>query len=202
MNKIDYKKYADSLSLILNPFLLLPLVFILSLFMTHFPSSTSELRWLGIMLLGNFLIPFWIILYLDQKGIVLDDTLANTKLFRQRLIALWPISIILAVEVLAMIIYHIHEPLFGVFLSSLVVTIIGGVISYYWKISAHAMGLATTVTLLMFLIGPWALIGAIAIPVLIWARLVLNRHTPLQLAIGTIVAPVIVVIVFRLLKLI
>lgn len=202
MNQLDYKKIAGTLSLILNPFLLLPIVFIISLFMTNFPSSTSELRWLSIMLLGNFLIPFWIILYLDQKGIILDDSLANTKLFRQRLVALWPISIILTLEVIAMVIYHIHQPLFGVFLSSLAVTIIGGAISYYWKISAHAMGLAATITLLTFLIGPWALLGAIAIPILIWARLVLNRHTPLQLVIGTLVSPIIIIATFRLLKLI
>jgi membrane-associated phospholipid phosphatase len=172
------------------------------LFLTKFHSQASEIRWLSVMLVGNFLIPFWIILYLGQKGVILDDTLENTGLYRERLIALWPISFILAGEVIAMTIFHIHEPLFGIFLSSLAVTIIGGLISYYWKISAHALGLASAITLLVFLIRPWALIGAIAIPILAWARLTLNRHTPLQLAIGIIMAPIIIAVVLRALGLI
>jgi membrane-associated phospholipid phosphatase len=195
-------KLAESLSLALNPFLLLPVIFLIALFSTSFPTTTTQSKWLGIILFANLLIPLWIVFYLDQQGIVLDDTLKNAKLHRQRLIALLPIVAIIFLEVIVMLLTKQHEPLFAVFVSSLVIAFIGGLISYYWKISAHSLGLSTTIAFLFILAGPWALLGALAIPFLAWSRLVLHRHTPLQLVVGFVVPPLIIGVVFYLLHLI
>jgi membrane-associated phospholipid phosphatase len=201
MKKDTPNRLAESISLALNPILLLPVVFLIGLFFTSFPDKTSEMRWLGIILFSNFLIPIWLVFYLDQRGVVLDDSLENKFLFKKRLIALLPISIILLLEVIYMFLTHINEPLLAILLSSFFITLVGGLVSYYWKISAHAIGLSTFITILSLLIGPWALLGVIVIPFLAWARLILNRHTSLQLIAGTIIAPLIILTTFYLLGL-
>lgn len=201
MKSFSYRA-AESLSLALNPFLLLPIVILIAVFLTDFSSHISQTRWIGVVLLCNLVLPLWWIHSLDAHGVVLDDTLANKQLHRKRLIALLPIAIILLVEIIVMLQTRIYQPLFAVFLSSLLVSIIGGAISYYWKVSAHSIGLATTITLLAFLLGYWVFSFAIVIPFLAWARLKLKRHTPLQLLIGTIIPPIFIVLIFNFFKLI
>ena len=195
-------KVAESLSLALNPFLLIPVVFLVALFVTPFPSPVSQIRWLGVVLLCNFIVPFWWVYFLDQKGIILDDTLAHKKLHRKRLMALWPVIVIIGAEVITMTFAGTHQPLYAVLISGLAVTIVGGIISYYWKISAHMAGFSTALTQIALLTGPWVLWGVIAIPFLVWARLVLHRHTPTQLFIGVVVPPLIIISIFRFFKLI
>lgn len=195
-------KIADSLSLALNPFLLLPIIFLIALFVTPFPTPTSQSRWLAVILLGNFIIPFWWVYYLDQHGIVLDDTLAHKKLHRKRLIALWPVMVIIAGEVLLMLIWSIHQPLFAVLVSAIFIALIAGGISYFWKISAHMAGISSTIAYLTILSGPWALWGSLVIPFLIWARLALHRHTPTQLFMGVVVPPIIILATFYWFRLI
>src|SRR5687768_17200259 len=94
-------KLANSLSLALNPFALMSVVFLISLFKTDL-DPVAQTRWLSVILLGNFLIPFWWLYYLDQQGFVLDDKLSNTKLHRERLVALIPLTLIVLIEVMVM----------------------------------------------------------------------------------------------------
>ena len=175
---------------------------LISLFLTNFPSQITQTRWIGIVLVGNFILPFWWLSFLENRGFILDDTLANHKLHRQRLMALWPIAVIIGVEVIFMFFRQMHEPLFAVLLSSFAIAIIGGFISYYWKISAHTIGFSSTITLLTLLLGLWVLWTIAIFPLLAWARLKLHRHTPLQLLIGTILPPLLILLIFNYFNLI
>ena len=199
--KSHSQRIAGSISMALNPFLLLPFVFIIALFLTNFPTVQSQLKWAGVIFIANIIIPFGWIHYLDYKGVILDDTLAYHKLHRQRLKALIPIIIVVAFEILLMLIFQHYNPLFAVFISGFTVSVISGIISYFWKISAHMIGLSTTITLLTLLLGWWVLWSAIFIPAIIWARLKLHRHTLLQLLIGFIVPPIIILFIFNSFKL-
>lgn len=190
-------RIAESISMALNPFLLLPFVFMIALFLTDFPTIQSQLKWAGVIFVANMIIPFGWIHYLDYRGVILDDTLAHHKLHRQRLKALIPIIIIVAIEILLMLIFGSYNPLFAVLISGLCVSVISGLISYFWKISAHMIGLSTTITLLTILLGLWVLISVVFIPIIIWARLKLHRHTLLQLLVGFIVPPVIILFIFN-----
>lgn len=200
MNQPTIHKLARRLSQVFNPFLLLPIIFLVAILLTHFPATSTQIRWFGVVLISNFILPLGFIFYLRQKGIVLDDTLDNKNLHRHRLIALFPITLILLAEIIIMKFYTIYEPLYIVLLSSFIVTVIGGIVSYFWKISAHSIGLSTSITLLYLLLGPWALIGLIILPPLTWSRLVLRRHTPLQLTGGIILPPIIILTIFNWLK--
>lgn len=58
--------------------------------------------------------------------------------------------------------------------------------SLYWKISIHAMGTSGPATAILYLFGWPGLIFSLLVPLVIWSRLHLKRHTPAQLIVGTI----------------
>lgn len=59
-------------------------------------------------------------------------------------------------------------------------------ITLKWKISGHAAAASTFSTLCWLLFGPIAGFVFILVPVVIWARIRLKRHTPMQTLAGTI----------------
>jgi hypothetical protein len=55
------------------------------------------------------------------------------------------------------------------------------------KLSLHAAGVTGASVCLVFVFGAWGALFAPVLPLVWWARTVLNRHTPLELALGTLV---------------
>jgi hypothetical protein len=66
-----------------------------------------------------------------------------------------------------------------------------------FKASGHACGLSGPLTLLFYVFGSYALIGAILIPLLFWASIKLKRHTFMQLLIGSIIPILIFVLLIQ-----
>jgi len=58
------------------------------------------------------------------------------------------------------------------------------VISKFWKISMHSAVAAGTVTALVVVTGPWALLAGVAVVAVSWGRVVLRDHTPAQVTSG------------------
>lgn len=67
-----------------------------------------------------------------------------------------------------------------------------------WKISGHAAAISGFATLCYLLIGHAASPVALAVPLVIWARLRLRRHTLLQTMAGTAVGALILWVAFHL----
>lgn len=65
-------------------------------------------------------------------------------------------------------------------------TIIVLLFSLYWKISIHAMGIAGPATAIIYLFGWYGLLFSLLVPLVLWSRLYLKRHTPAQLIAGTV----------------
>jgi len=65
-------------------------------------------------------------------------------------------------------------------------TLIVLLFSLFWKISIHAMGISGPATALIYLFGWPGLLFSLLVPLVVWSRLHLKRHTPSQLIIGTI----------------
>ena len=63
-------------------------------------------------------------------------------------------------------------------------TMIVFVISLFWKISIHSMGVAGPAAAIIYVFGYAGLIFLILIPLVIWSRLYLKRHTFLQAITG------------------
>ncbi len=55
------------------------------------------------------------------------------------------------------------------------------------KISLHAAGIAGAGVCLAWIFGPWGTLASLALPAVWWARLTLERHTPTELLLGTLV---------------
>ena len=71
-------------------------------------------------------------------------------------------------------------------------------ISRYWKISIHAIGLVGPIMALIYVYGPWCALLAVLIPLVMWSRYVLKKHTPAQLICGALLGLVLTSAVFAL----
>jgi membrane-associated phospholipid phosphatase len=58
------------------------------------------------------------------------------------------------------------------------------VINFSWKISIHAMGVAGPTAALIYLFGIPGVIFSLIIPLVMWSRVKLNKHTPYQVLAG------------------
>lgn len=55
------------------------------------------------------------------------------------------------------------------------------------NLSLHAAGVSGAAVCLTFVFGAWGAVAALLVPPVLWARTILNRHTPLELALGVLV---------------
>ena len=72
--------------------------------------------------------------------------------------------------------------------AAMVLTGVLSVITLFWKVSFHGAAIATvatTATLLGNIYLAWPLM--LLIPVVCWARVRLNRHTPKQVVVGSLI---------------
>lgn len=82
----------------------------------------------------------------------------------------------------------LHPPRFLMLLglAALAQLLVIFLITLKWKISGHAAAVSTFSALCWFLFGSFAGLVFILVPIVIWARLRLKRHTPLQTLAGTV----------------
>lgn len=67
------------------------------------------------------------------------------------------------------------------------ITIIVLLISIYWKISLHSMGIAGPAVFLIYIFGaPGLIFSLIILPSVMWSRLYLKRHTVSQVVMGAL----------------
>lgn len=71
-------------------------------------------------------------------------------------------------------------------------------ITLFWKISAHTASVAGVAALAVMLIGAAALPLLALVPLLAWARLRLQRHTPLQTLAGALLGAGLMALALRL----
>ena len=55
-----------------------------------------------------------------------------------------------------------------------------------WKVSVHSAVWAGIAAMLTLTFGPWALLTALAVPVVLWGRVRVRDHTPSQAVVGAI----------------
>jgi membrane-associated phospholipid phosphatase len=69
------------------------------------------------------------------------------------------------------------------------------VVTTRWKISGHGTAIASLAVLLIALFGRWAAPVALAVPLVVWARVRLRRHTPGQTIAGALVGAAFMLVV-------
>jgi len=88
--------------------------------------------------------------------------------------------------------------LVATFVAGLSAAVIFMCVNLLWKISLHTAFIAASVTVLVILYGWIAAVTVLLIPLMSWARIELKHHSLAQVATGTLLAALIVVVVFYL----
>ena len=78
-------------------------------------------------------------------------------------------------------------PLRAALLSYALATVLFSLLTPLTNLSLHAAGVSGTVVCLVYVFGAWALPAVLLVPLVWWARTVLGRHTPSELALGVLV---------------
>ena len=188
------KRIANLTSNILNPFLV-SLVVVLLLSFGSTSSTLDALKWSFILIAVSILPVFSVILYLARHG-RLESIFTSIRSERTK--------VYLVASVCAgagcVILHYLGAPLLLIATSAaglLAVFLFMG-INLWWKISLHAAFVAASVTALVILYGSMAAITVVLLPLIAWARIELEHHSPAQVTIGALLATSIVVVVFYL----
>ncbi|MBC3786518.1 hypothetical protein [Spirosoma utsteinense] len=194
--------FARFLSVAFHPLLMPTFVFGILLFQVpnvlgvDVYAPTIRLSLLVLIFVGTFGVPALLIYYLYRSGLV--QTLHLTTLADRRL----PFFLTALVYVLLTYLFAFRmdlistiAPEIGVLLGSIALSILlVGIISLYWQISAHSVGISGVVGILAGVMLKFSL-TELFVPLLLSvlltglvgsARLRLNAHTPAQIGAGVV----------------
>jgi len=188
-------KTAKIISSLFDP----PVLAIIILFVSIIKSPMNQLEtffWSMSVVVLNGLIPLLFLFYFNKKGYIFDGKLDSTDTRRNRIPMLVIFLIAVTIEFLGLYFTRQYQPLMAVFTGGIISIALVIVITYYWKISLHAAMITFFVMMGIYLFGwnLWPII--LLIPIVMWSRLVLKRHTIWQLLAGMILAFAVVTVTF------
>lgn len=187
-------KAALFISSITNPLLVfLPTTLLIVLHTA--PNVESALLWWAVMVIGVSLAPLLFIRQGVRSGRYSDHHISKRE---QRLIPLlFGLACVLIVFVLLLLL-HVSRPLIAVLVALILVVCITIVVTQYWKISLHLVGMAGAVTALGLMVDPLFYWCAPLVLLVGWARWQVHAHSVLQAIAGTILAVSVTLIVCKL----
>lgn len=184
---------SKGISFLFHP-LLMP-TYLFAIMLSLFPTLLrhEELKWLflGIVLITTFVIPVWVAFFFKHMGFIKSVYLKSRK---ERLLPFIATTIIYAIasyffSTLNIDVFNVLPKMMLLMTVSIGVTLI---ITFFWQISAHAIGISgilgvitriafsvESLELLLFL-----MIGIIISGFVMSARLQLNAHTTSQIYAG------------------
>jgi hypothetical protein len=124
------------------------------------------------------------LLYLTRSGKVTDPRAIP------RAERVGPLRVVAALHVVAFLIISLlggPAELRAALLSYALATLAFAALTPLSNISLHAAGVSGTAVCLAYVFGAWGFLGFLLLPPVLWARLVLGRHTPVELALGVLV---------------
>ena len=192
------KTLAKLASDILNPFLV-SLVMIVLLSFESASSLSDAMKWSFLSLALSAVPILVIILYLVHSE-RLEGIFIKARQQRGKIYLMSSVFVALSCVVL----FYLGAPveLLAAFVAALLAIVIYMTINRWWKISVHTGFVTASITLLIILYGAIGLAAAVLLPLIAWSRVELEHHSPMQVAVGAMLAALIVVTVFRLFGLI
>ncbi len=145
--------------------------------------SPSAWYWMSLFLFIAIGIPLLFLGWMMAKGIILDF---HIPLRKQRILPL-AVSVGCAAVASAVLAWR-HAPRIWVHLSILwmAISVVFILITLVWKISGHSATVTGLTTILIFSIGASVWWLALTVPVMVWARVSLRRHTLRQTLAGSL----------------
>jgi hypothetical protein len=185
-------RFALFLSNIANPFFGAIPTFLLIAFKTA-PSIGLALLWWGVTVVGGSFAPLLFVGYGVRRGIYTDRHVSRRE---QRLVPLlFGIGCIITV-LLLLLLLHASLAMIATLVAVIVALAIATVITTFWKISFHLVGVAGAVTAIWLIFGPIFLLLAPLVVLVAWARWQVRAHTPLQALAGPVLAVAVTVATF------
>ncbi len=124
------------------------------------------------------------LLYLARSGEVRDPrSISQAERVR-------PLRIVAALHVGAFLVATLlgaPAELRAALLSYALATVLFALLTPLTNLSLHAAGVSGAAVCLIFVFGAWGLPALLLVPLVWWARMLLGRHTPKELALGVLV---------------
>lgn len=188
------KRLAKVVSDITNPlFIALPTFLIIAL--ATAPDIFHALLWWITAVLGISIAPLIFIWQGVRRGRYTDHHVSKRE---QRLV---PLIFGLTCMVLAFILlltFHASTHLIATATATIAAVAIATIITQYWKISLHLVGMAGAVTCFSLIWGPIFLSLSPLVLLVGWARWEMKAHTLLQAVAGTILAVSVTILIYYL----
>ena len=188
------KRIANLTSNILDP-LLVSLVVILLLSFKVTSSIFDALKWSLILITLSILPVYSAIIYLVRSKKI-DSFFMNIRKQRTRVYLLAGVCAGVGCAILPY--FGAPPTLVAIVVAGLLAAVVFMCINLWWKISIHTAFIAASVTVLIITYGWIAAVTVVLVPLVAWARIELEHHSPAQVATGAFLAALIVVAVFYL----
>lgn len=95
---------------------------------------------------------------------------------------------------ISMVLTNINIPvLSGIMMRVFILLVIATAVTYYWKISFHSIFFTLFVVLLIKFVSPLFGLLLLLLPLLYWARIVLNKHRLSQLVLGSLICLIVLI---------
>jgi len=112
-----------------------------------------------------------------------------------------PLRVVAALHAGAFLIITLLDapaPLRAALLSYSLATLLFAFLTPFANLSLHSAGVSGAAVCLVYVFGAWGLPATLLVPLVWWARTVLERHTPAELALGVLVGGGATVAAFQL----
>jgi membrane-associated phospholipid phosphatase len=163
-----------------------------SLITIEFSDNPLEvLQWLALLVPLVVLPPLVYLLWLVHRG-TLEDIYMPKRATRIR-----PLIVLMAWLLFCLILiryWEVPSIVEVLLLSAMVLVGILSLVTLFWKISFHGATITAAATTTVMVAGSWAWPVILLVPLVGWARIRLERHTPRQVIYGSLVGALIALI--------
>jgi membrane-associated phospholipid phosphatase len=186
------ERLARLTSNILNPFLASFIVMTL-LAVEATASAVEAVKWALISMALSVLPVFAVVMYMVRRK-KLDGIFVNPR--QQRNVIYVLASVLGAIGCGVMWYFEAPRLLSITFTAGLVAIVVFMAINRFWKISLHTAFMSASVTIITIVYGAAGALTILLLLPVAWARIRLKQHSPLQVAVGALLAAAIVLAVF------
>jgi membrane-associated phospholipid phosphatase len=187
------QKIAALTSSVLNPFLV-SFITVILIVLKATESLAGALEWSAIALVFSVLPVFTFVVWQVRRK-KLDSIFPETQ--GQRKVIYLLASLVAAAGCGVTWWFGAPELLSVSFTAGLAAIVVFMTVNLYWKISLHTAFVSAAATILTLDYGAMVAWTFVLLPVVAWARLELRLHTPAQVAVGAVLAAVIIIGVCR-----
>lgn len=180
--KVLLLRIAKTISIIFHPMVFSLLVFTIIIFNNRIIHPQPFKILLTCLIFSN-LLPITTLFLLQKKGMISD---LDASIKEERILPLF-LGIIFAI--FGYVLLHIQEASLlvkGLMFCTITNTIVIIIITRYWKISIHAMGISGLLSVLWIHNKEYLLIMFIILISVAYSRVILNAHSIAQVTIGSI----------------